>query len=116
VRIGRAEALDLFRKWRSDRALVRCDLLFEDFAASLTGRVFRVAEDRVDLVSDDTRSELAVVLRPGLEFLYGEPRDLPEEAKVFVGGLSVLFPSPDPTGDCDKIRFMELLNSSVQGE
>jgi hypothetical protein len=116
VRTGRSEALDIFRKWLSERSLVRCDLLFGDFAASLRGRVFRVAEDRGDLVSDDTHSELALVLRPDLEFAYGEPRDFPAEAEIFAGGLVVLFPSLDPAAERDKIRFMEMLPSpSVHG-
>jgi len=117
VRAGRLEALDIFRKWRSERALVRCDLLFRDFAASLRARVSRVTEDRVNLVSDDTTSELALTLRDGLEFAYEEPRDFPAEATVFARGLVVRFPSLESAGDRDKICFMEVLtNSSVQGK
>jgi len=107
VRIGRAEALDLLSKWRSDRALLRCDFSFARFAASLRGRILGLTDKEFRLVSDDTFSELAVPLSAALEFGYGDPRDFPEDCPVFEGGLVIFFPSD--AGENESPDFLALL-------
>jgi len=106
VRAGRAEALDLFRKWAAERALLRCDFSFARFAACLRGRVRAVTDSEIKLLSDDTASELALRLPEGLEFGYGEPRGFPEEAAFFRSALLVLFPGE---GERDFISFTEII-------
>jgi hypothetical protein len=108
VRISLSEALDIFRKWESERALVRCTFSFRDFAASLSGRVARVSERRIDFWSDDKGSELALRVRPALEFAYGEPRRFPAEAEIFKGAVGVFFPSA-VDGDPESLWFLEVI-------
>lgn len=44
-------------------------------------------------------------MSPDLHFEYADPRDFPEEAKVFSRGLVVLFPSRE------SISFLELIET-----
>ena len=92
MRVGRAEALDLFRKWASEGALLRCDFGFAEFAASFRGRIREVAEESLKLSADDTVSELVLPLPDGLVFWYADPRGFTKEATVFECGLTVSFP------------------------
>ena len=93
MRVGRAEALDLFRKWASEGALLRCDFGFAEFAASFRGRIREVAEESLKLSANDTVSELVLLLPDGLDFWYADPRGFTEEAEIFECGLTVSFPA-----------------------
>jgi hypothetical protein len=107
--MGREEALDIFRKWLSDEAIlqINCDLYV--FAAAFRVRVREVLPDRVNFFSDDGKSELALPLPDGLKFGYAEPPAGSVEAMDAVSGLVVFFPSED--GDSDALTFTEVLDS-----
>ena len=113
MRAGRSEALDLFRKWCSERALLRCDFGFAGFAACLRGRIVSVSENQVKLLSDDAFSELVLPLASDLGFGFGDPRRFPEEAEVFESGLVVFFARARPEDDFDTISFLELKDAQL---
>ena len=94
----------MFRVWLLDRALLRCAVTFDRFGASFKVRV-RVVSGEIKLWSDDAFSELVLRMSPDLHFEYADPRDFPEEAKVFSRGLVVLFPSRE------SISFLELIET-----
>lgn len=110
MRVGRSEALDIFNKWQSERTLLRCDLSFSEFAACFRGRIVSLADDRVQVLSDDTFSEFVFPLTAELNFGYGEPRDAPENLE-FSGVLVVFMAELPPTGDVDTVCFLEIVES-----
>lgn len=95
MRTGRGEALDIFRRWREEEALLRCALSFSSLAACFVGRLDVVEDARLHLLSGDGTSELELPLRAELEFGYGDPRNFPEEAAVFEDALVLFFPNGD---------------------
>ena len=108
MRAGLSEALDMFRVWQSDRALLRCDFLLTKFAACLRARVIDVSDnDKVRLLSDDGFSEVVLPLSAELDFEYADSRDFPEEAALFSRGLVVFFPAPSKP---DKVLFLEVID------
>ena len=64
MRAGRAESLDIFRKWLAERAFLRCEGHFSKVAFSLSGRLLAVADDELRILADDKQSELVVRLIP----------------------------------------------------
>lgn len=64
-----------------------------------------VGDKEIKLWSDDTFSELTLRFTPDLLFDYADPRDFPEDAKMFSRGLAVLFSSGD------SITFLELIEN-----
>lgn len=109
--IGRPEALDLFRKWKSERSLLRCVFEFKGFAASLRARVFLVGDSEIRLVSDFPDTELVVSLREVVDFSYVEPfgRFREEDAETAVSALGLGFRAPEGEEDRDLIKFIELV-------
>jgi len=109
MRMGREEALDIFRKWLSEQSTlqVNCDLYV--FAAAFRVRVREVAPDRLSFFSDDGKSELILPFSGSLTFGYAEPAAGSVEAMDAVSGLVVFFPSDD--GDPDALTFTEVLDS-----
>ena len=107
---NRTEALDLLRKWFSERALLRCDLGFSDFAACLRGRIMAVSDERLHILSDDTFTELELPLRASFAFGYGEPRDFPDEAAEFESTLVIFLTFPLPTREPDTISLLKVKN------
>ncbi len=110
MRVGRSEALDIFSKWLSERTLLRCDFSFWEFAACFRGRIVSLSDDRLQVLSDDSFSELVLPLRAGLSFGYGEPRSEPETLE-FSGALIVFMAELPPAGDVDTICFLEIVES-----
>lgn len=108
MQVGRDEALDMFRVWRDDGALLRCDLSFGEFAASLRVRVRTLSAERVACASDDDLSEVVVPFVDGLSFGYGDPRDFPDEATEYERGLILFFPPRNADAGPDEIAFSEL--------
>jgi hypothetical protein len=104
VRVGREEAVDIFRKWFSERSLLRCDMAFSRLAATFRVRVAFVSRDEVKFISDDTTSEMALLLEDDLVFGYGEPRGFPEEAGVFDCALVLFFSGTD-----NRISFTQII-------
>jgi hypothetical protein len=76
MRAGRAEALDIFRKWFAERALLRCEGHFSTVAFSLRGRFLAVDDDELRILADDTASELVVRLTPQVGFGYADARGI----------------------------------------
>lgn len=106
MRVGLEEAVDLFRKWRSEESLLRCDMSFPRFAATFRVRVVFVADDEIKLLSDDSFSEMALRLSTDCAFTYGEPRGFPEEVERFASSLVV---SLAGDGEPDFIAFTEII-------
>lgn len=79
----------MLRKWESERALLVCNLSLRVLAAAFRGRLFAVSSDELRLVSDDEFSELTFPLSDKFSYGYGEPRDIPEEAKLYISTLVV---------------------------
>ena len=51
MKAGRGEALDLIRKWLSERALLQCNLDVKHIAATFRARVRAISDDRITLLS-----------------------------------------------------------------
>lgn len=83
MRMGRDEAIDIFRKWLEDGAKVRVQGSFSDFAFGLWGRILSVTPAELKLRSHETDSELVLKLCPELEFGYGDNRIVTGEEKKF---------------------------------
>ena len=113
MRIGLEEALDILRKWHSEKSLVSCNLDCSRFATAFRGRVREVLPDLVRVWSDDTTAALALAITPDLEFAHGHPRALSEEAATSTPGLLVFFPPAGPgrEPERDAIVFTELVDS-----
>lgn len=108
MRTGRTEAIDLLRKWFSERALIECDFSFSEFATCLRGRIMAVSDEHLHILSDDTFSELELPLRANLEFGYGEPLDFPDEAAEFESGLVIFLTPPSPIREPDTISLLKV--------
>jgi hypothetical protein len=104
VRIGRPEAIDLFRKWVSDAAPLRVHFSFSLFALSFLGRIKEVSDARLCFLSDDTTSELELPLPGNLEFGYGDDRRFAGEG---LAGVTLFFPVEVGT-EPDTISFFEV--------
>ena len=107
MRVGREDVLTMFRVWKSDRVLLRCDLHFGMFAACFRARVMNVSNEEIRLLSDDSFSELTLRIL-NLDFRYGDPRDFPEEEKEFVRCLVAFLPLVNRSDIQDTISFLEL--------
>jgi hypothetical protein len=110
MRVGRSEALDILSKWLSERALLRCDISFSEFAACFRGRIVSLTDGRVHVLCDDTFSELDLPLTPNLNFGYGEPRYAPDNLE-FSGTLIVFIAELPSNGDVDTVCFLEVVES-----
>lgn len=106
---GRAEALDIFRKWMSDGALLQCHWNLYTLAATFRVRVSAVSGGEIAFWSDDKTSELTLPLKPEFEFGYGEPERSSVEAMDSVSGLVVFLSPTGPGLDPDAIMFHELV-------
>jgi hypothetical protein len=100
LRAARAEALDLFSKWRSEGTLLECRISLPGFTARFRGRLSRFTSDEVRFASYDNASEFAASLQPGAEFGY-------REAAQSDGTLAVFFRIRD-TEPSDFMSFTEV--------
>ena len=89
--MGRSEALDLFRKWSSDKSLVRCQGSFPMYAFALNGRITIVDDHKLRIISDDTKSELVLKLTPDLDFHYADSRKVTGVAKEYDSCVAIFF-------------------------
>jgi hypothetical protein len=109
VRLSKSELLDIFRKWLSERALLECYFAFPDYEAIFRGKILEVTDDHVKVASDDTTSELALVLREWMSFAYGEPpKQLPKSADKYRSTILVFFEEPIHGKSDKRISFSEL--------
>jgi hypothetical protein len=88
--------------------LLRCDFGFSTFAACLKGRLLAVENDEIKLISDDSESELTLRLTPEMEFGYGDSRQSPEDAELYVSGLVIFLGELTDENDPDTISFAEM--------
>jgi hypothetical protein len=109
MKAGRSEALDVVRKWLSERALLQCNLDVKRIAATFRARVRAISDDRITLLSDDTTSELILVLAPHSEFAYVEPDRSAGDVKSAVAGLVIFLSPTGPGSDPDVVTFTELV-------
>jgi hypothetical protein len=109
MRARHSEALDVFRTWLVDRALLRCELRFTNFVATLKVRLTDVSETQIALLSDDSRSALVLPLRKDLSFGYGDARLSRTETTEFVRMLVLFFPSPGGPATADAVVFAETM-------
>lgn len=109
MNVTRPEALDIFRKWLTERTPLRCRILTRQLSSGFTVRVVSVSGDEIGLANDDRTTELTVPLNERLSFGYGDARHLGENAPY--DSALVVFLEPVPaTGYPDLISFSEFAN------
>lgn len=104
VRIGKPEALDLLRKWSSERTLLRCDAAFMMVRFSLSGRISSLSDDILMLRSEDDKSEFSLRIYDEWTFEYGDTRNM-ESAKTYD---SILVLRPNGIENGPRIGFAEV--------
>ena len=113
VRVGRSEALGIFRKWSSERIVLRCFLTFPRFTVCFRGRVFSISDESIGVVSDDASSEMALQLGAEMQFDYTEELH-PEDCASYRSMLIVFFGPVLSRGQPDMIAFSEIKQIPVQ--
>ena len=108
MRVGRDEALMLFRKWKEEGTLLRCSFESDLFAATFRGRIRELTDSILRLLSDDGVSELALAILSDLEFWYGDSRDS-EEYEPLWGVICFSRPAPRDVEARDVMCLSELL-------
>lgn len=97
-----ADPWKLLAAWSRAGTLLRCEFRFRWFAACFRARIRLLTEDRIELLSDDTRSELVLPLPPTVTLGLGE---------------FVPMPPPDDAADYGEIVVVRLrTTSSSQSE
>lgn len=105
---GRAEGLALLRSWLTAEALVRCEFRFSVFAACFRGRLRFVDDDRIEVLSDDTRAEFAVPLDARVDISVVRLSSPAPDAVDEYGGIVLLLLPSVATDDPDEIVFLEV--------
>jgi hypothetical protein len=109
MRMGRSEALDLFAKWRTDGALLRCQASFFMYAFSFRVKVIHVSPNEVRLASPNVQTELVLKITDKLIFEYLDDRSVSgQEAKDYVCCLAVFYTEPTEDEDGETIAFAEV--------
>jgi hypothetical protein len=98
MRVGRSEAIDIFRAWASARLIVRVEGSFRaGFSFAMEGRVLFVGdpsgEGEVRLLADNTSSECNVRLNNPMEIYYNDNRVVEGSAKEFREAITLAFES-----------------------
>jgi hypothetical protein len=106
--IKREEAFDLIRKFADESALVECSMRFPTFAARFRGRMVSFDRRELRLISDDTRSELALRIAPWMEFGFGDasPATGPDR---FENLLCIFFRLGEEGEEADLIALGEIV-------
>jgi hypothetical protein len=107
MRISHNDALSMLLAWRSDDALIRCELRFRTVSAILWSRVVAVSDTEVQFLNSD-RGELVLTLRENYSFSQADMRSFPHLAKKYRRGFVVAFPRENDLGEADTIVFIEL--------
>jgi hypothetical protein len=108
MEIRKSEALDLLRKWSSERALLRCEFSFTAFNIVLRGRISLAnAEREVRLVADDASAEAGIFITPDIwDFDYVDYRELAGEATY--GSVLVFTPKRGERATPARIGLLEI--------
>lgn len=109
MRARRSEALDVFRTWLIDKALLRCELRLSNVVATLKVRLTDVSDTQIALLSDDNRSQMVLPLRKDFSFGYGDARLCPTATHEFVRILVLFFPSAGGPATADAVVFAETM-------
>jgi hypothetical protein len=104
----KSEALDLLRKWSSERALLRCEFSFTAFNIVLRGRISLAnAEREVRLVADDISAEAGIFITPDIwDSDYVDYRELPGESMY--DSILVLTPKRGERATRARIGLLEI--------
>jgi hypothetical protein len=104
---GRADALALLLAWRDADTELRCELRFTRFAACFRGRIRLLTVDRLEVLSDDTRSELALPLSRDITIALGAfvPSLPPDDAAEYGRIVTVTFDDAPPG---DELALIEV--------
>jgi len=97
--------MDLFRKWSSDESTVRCEGNFPMYAFSSNGRIVKVDDGELRVMSDDMRSELIIKLSPELDFHYADSRHVTGVAKQYDSCVVMFFSPIEAEGPHDTISI-----------
>jgi hypothetical protein len=109
AKMGREEVMLMFRAWREDRAMLRCEFSFPDFAAALEARVVEVSDAELRLEAEDESAGLTLRLRPDFVFWYMDMRQSPQEAKNLVRMVTVIYPYEGDVSNADYIALAEMI-------
>ena len=106
MRMGRSEAIDLFRKWATDGATVRCQGAFSRFAFALDGRI-SISPDGNELriIADDPSSEIVIKLSHELEFGYADSRVVTGAEKEYESCVLIFIDPVPPVDTPDTIAI-----------
>ena len=106
MKTERSEAVDLFRKWSSVGTVIHCQGSLPLMVFSLDAKVLLADDHEVRLISDDTRSQLVLRLRPEMEFGYLDSRQVTgQEAADFEHCLVAYLGPITEEGDTDHLAF-----------
>ena len=78
-------------KWLEERSKIRLQGSVPKFAFGLWGRILRVSQHEIVLISDDNKSETSVHLGPELEFGYVDNRQVTGAEKKFSECIVIFF-------------------------
>jgi hypothetical protein len=97
----------VLRKWSTEGSAVRCEAGLSTLAFSVVGRIIKLDEREIKILSPDKLHEAAIHFTSKMEFGYGDFRTLPE-GEVYEDGI-VAYPDGVPTeGDPDTIAFVAI--------
>ena len=105
MRVGRLEALDLFRKWRDDGSFVRCQGSFFKFAFSNEGQISSVTDREVRLSSKDLRQEIVLTVTDEVIFQYLDNRNVTGIEKQYEHCLIAYITPVTAENDGETIAF-----------
>ena len=112
MRMEPTEAIDIFRGWASDFALVRYQGTFPNLAFSGWGRVVSAKIDELRIIADDRETELVLRLTPRVEFGYVDSRRVTGDEKKFKESVALFFGPIPNEGEPDMIVLAALENTS----
>src|SRR5439155_25254051 len=89
-------ALNLLRDWSERESLIRCYFSFIRFACCFRARIRVLLPERIEFLSDDTRTELSLPLAEDLEFGIGDfATESPDDAATYGRCLAIFIPVPN---------------------
>ena len=94
MRTGRSDAIDIFRKWSADGALIRFQGTFFNFAFSSWGKISAIDDNELRIMADDHESELVVRFTSDIQFGYVDSRTVTGEEKGFEESIAIFFNLP----------------------
>lgn len=114
MRMERSEALDIFKKWHAEHAVIRCQGSFPNHAFGMSGRITSLSDREMNIIADDKESEVVFQFDSVGEFGYGDSRSVTgREAEEFECCILIFMaPIPDE-GVGDHIALAEVRGSGL---